>query len=202
MSRREGTEWTRDKRMGRVPGASGRSWPFTAVTPVSTGVFFSILKAQGGKGLPSAPCIFSSLYCSTHTYKNSWGSWLFAANSEVNSRWELWVKERWSFLWNVCASCQSAFFWQASLWLNWYLSIQMYSKPTWQPFYAIHVIALYTRGDLGTFGILSEQSLLCISVESILPGTLIDWIQKWALNFCERGGGAPEGGSWEGVKFR
>ena len=62
----------------------------------------------------------------------------------------------------------------------------MYSKPTWQPFYAIHVTALYTRGDLGTFGILSQQSLLCIAVESICSGTLIDWIQKWALNFRER----------------
>ena len=66
------------------------------------------------------------------------------------------------------------------------LSIQMYSKPTWQPFYAIHVTALYTKGDLGTFGILSQQSLLCIAVESICSGTLIDWIQKWALNFRER----------------
>ena len=72
------------------------------------------------------------------------------------------------------------------------LSIQMYSKPSWQPFCAIHVTALYTRGDLGTFGILSQQSLLCTAVESICSGTLIDWIQKWALNFREREEG-PQG---------
>lgn len=175
--------------MGRVPGSLRQvSDHSLAVTPVSTGVFFLVrLKAQGGKGSPSAPCIFSSLYCSTHTYKKI----LEALGCLLQTlRWipdeNCGLKRDGAFSgMSVLPASQHSFGRPAFDWTG-ILSIQMYSKPNWQPFYAIHVTALYTRGDLGTFGILSEQSLLCISVESICSGTLIDWIQKWALNFCER----------------
>lgn len=114
-----------------------------ALVSVVVVYFLQLGSGPGRKGWPTSSLSFLIFSCRE---QNSWSSWRFISNSWVNPRWELGVKEKQPFLWNVCSSCQCSSG-RPAFYCPGILSIQMCSNPDWQPFYAAHAISLYPRGD-------------------------------------------------------
>lgn len=86
------------------------------------------------------------------------------------------------------------------------LSIQMCSKPAWQPFYAIHVTGhcpLHQKGPRDLWNPQSaEPGLNCNGIHLVRDTNRLDsQVGRFGI-FVKGKRGVREGGCWEGVKFR